>query len=164
MRTPGTERPTPVLTSCCALALTLAIGLASTEVASVTIDASEPFEEAAGCTYVEATMHGTVTRDDGSVGAYAVPLVLIYPDDGGNGVGVVDVPNSFFHWGTGFIPDPDGTLQLTRQTTDGFLFDQGYTYASAQWNKEVTDLFADDPAAGDQNHLASGSIERTSDA
>jgi len=164
MRTPVTRRPTPVPTICCALALTLALGLASAEVASVTVDASEPFEKVRGYTYVEATMHGIVTREDGSVGAYAVPLVLIFPDDGGNGVGVVDVPNSVFHWGTGFVPDPDGTLQLTRQATDGFLFDEGYTYASVQWNKEVTDLFADDPGAADQNHLASGSIERTSDA
>ena len=130
----------------------------------MTVDASEPFEKAHGYIYVEATMHGTVTRDDGSVAAYAVPLVLIFPDDGGNGVGVVNVPNSSFHWGTGFVPDPDGTLQLTRQTTDGFLFDEGYTYASVQWNKEVTDLFADDPDAADQNPLAAGSIERTSDA
>jgi hypothetical protein len=153
-----------LITACCVLALVLAAGLASAQVISVSIDSSEPFEKVSGYTYVEATMHGTVERDDGTVGEYSVPLVLIYPHDGGNGVGVVDIPNTVFHSGTAFIPDPDGTLQLTRQTTDGFLFEQGYTYASVQWDKDVTDLFADDAAAAEQNHLASGSIEQTTDA
>lgn len=133
-------------------------------VTSVTIDANKPFEKVSGYTYVEATMHGTVARDDGSLGEYSVPMILIYPNDGGNGVGVVDIPNTVFHSGTGFIPDPNGTLQLTRQVTDGFLFEQGYTYASVQWDKDVTDLFAGDAAAAKQNHLASGSIEQTTDA
>ena len=33
---------------------------------SVTIDAIRPFEEADGYTYVEATMHGSIEREDGS--------------------------------------------------------------------------------------------------
>ena len=154
----------PPIAACCFLALALVAGMAIAQVTSVVIDYSKPFEKLSGYTYVEATMHGTIERDDGSVGEYSVPLVLIYPEDGGNGVGVVDIPNTVFHSATGFIPDPDGTLQITRQTTDGFLFEQGYTYASVQWDKDVTELFADDPEAAEQNHLASGSIEQTTDA
>ena len=33
------------------------------------------------------------------------------------------------------------TIQFTQLTTDGYLFERGYTYASVQWNKEVTELF-----------------------
>lgn len=165
MRTPApTIRTSASLAACCSLVLVLVVGLASAEVISVAIDASRPYEAADGYTFIEATMHGTIDRADGSQGRYAVPLVLISPDDGGNGVGIVDVPNSVFHAFTGFVPDPDGTLRLIEQATGGFLFRHGYTYAAVQWNKEVTDLFADDPAAAEQNHLAAGSIERTSDA
>jgi hypothetical protein len=131
----------------------------------VTIEHAEPFDKVSGYTYAEAMMTGTIERDDGSTGEYEVPLVLIYPDDGGNGVGIVDIPNSVAYGGTGFeVVDPSSTLQVTRMTTDGYLFEQGYTYASVQWNKEVTDLFASVDGAADENHLVAGSIERTEDA
>lgn len=73
---------------------------------SVTLDAIRPFEEAEGYTYAEATMRGTVERDDGSEGEYAVPIVLIYPHDGGNGIGVVDWLNT-------------GSLDSPRPQTNG---------------------------------------------
>ncbi len=147
------------------LALALAIGLASARIDSVTIDSSEPFEEVDGYIYVEATMHGTVEREDGSVGEYSVPLVLIYPEDGGNGVGVVDWPNSVFYSVTGHQDlDESETKQYARIVTDGYLFESGYTYASVQWSKEVTELFADVPPGEDPNHLVRGTIERATDA
>ncbi|TVR92033.1 MAG: hypothetical protein EA416_08295 [Trueperaceae bacterium] len=59
--------------ACCSLVLALAAGLASARVDSVTIDRVEPFEKAGGYTYVEATMHGTVEREDGSVGGVRRP-------------------------------------------------------------------------------------------
>ena len=150
--------------ACCALVLTLVVGLANARVSSVTVDHVEPFEKVDGYTYVEATMHGVVEREDGSVGEYAVPLVLIYPDDGGNGVGVVDWPNSVYYSVTGHESlDGSQTRQYARIVTDGYLFDAGYTYASVQWSKEVAELFADVPAAQDANHLVGGSIERVTD-
>ena len=150
---------------CCSVVLALATGLANATVSSVTVDSSEPFEKVSGYTYVEATMHGTVERADGSVGEYAVPLVLIYPEDGGNGVGVVDWPNTAYYWATGHEDlDEWQTVEFTRRTTDGYLFEAGYTYASVLWSKEVAELFADVPPGEDPNHLVRGSIERGTDA
>ncbi|TVR92032.1 MAG: hypothetical protein EA416_08290 [Trueperaceae bacterium] len=97
-------------------------------------------------------------------GGYAVPLVLICPEDGGNGVGVVDWPNSVHYSVTGHQDlDVSQTRQWARATTDGYLFEAGYTYASVQWSKEVAELFADVPTAQDANHLVGGSIERGTD-
>ena len=156
---------TALLALCCSAALALAAGLANATVDSVTIDSSQPFEKVVGYTYVEATMRGTVERADGSVGTYAVPLVLIYPEDGGNGVGVVDWPNTVHYSITGHRDlDESQTRQWARDATDGYLFEAGYTYASVQYNKEVTELFADVPPGEDSNHLVRGSIERGTDA
>ncbi len=131
----------------------------------VTIDHQEPFDEAEGYTYVEATMHGEVERDDGSEGEYSVPFLLIHKNGDGNDVGVVDLTNSVFYPGTGFtVDDPNSSLMLIRQTTDGYMFEQGYTYLALQWNKEATDFFDGDDEAAEENHLASGSIEQASDA
>lgn len=150
---------------CCSLVLALAAGSASATVDRVTVQSSEPFEKVSGYTYAEATMHGTVARADGTVGEYAVPMVLIYPDDGGNGVGVVDWPNSVYYSVTGHQDlDESMTYQWARVATDGYLFEGGYTYASVQWNKEVTELFADVPPGDDANPLLRGSIERGTDA
>jgi hypothetical protein len=158
--------PLRAMAACwCVLGLALAAGTARAEVTSVTIDFSEPFEEASGYTYVEATMNGTVNRDDGSTGSYAVPMVLIYPEDGGNGVGVVDWPNGGYYELTGFSDlDESMTIQYARRTTDGYLFENGYTYASVQWRKGVTELFADVPLEDDSNHLVRGTIDHGGDA
>ena len=123
---------------------------------SVTIDSSEPFEKVSGYTYVEATMHGE------GEGEYAVPIVLIYPNDGGNGVGVVDWANTATH---DFEPplDEEATAQLTRVTTDGHLFENEYTYASVQWHKAVTETFGDEPPEDDHHHLNYGFIEEAPD-
>ena len=149
----------------CFLVLVLA-GFASADVTSVTVDSSTPFEQVSGYTYVEATIHGTIERADGVRGAYAVPLILIYPDDGGNGVGVVDWVNTAVMRELGFIEDATSIRQLALWSTGTYLFDEGYTYAAVQWDKAVTDVFGeaapdDDP---DRNHLAHGVIEDMSDA
>jgi hypothetical protein len=135
---------------------------------SVTIDAIRPFEEADGYTYVEATMHGTVERDDGSAGAYAVPIVLTYPHDGGNGVGVVDWPNTISLQSGGFTATADEwtPTQYALRTTDGFLFENGFTYAAVQWDKAVTDHFGPSALDGGEqhSHLIYGTIEEAEDA
>src|SRR5262245_19809329 len=46
---------------------------------SVTVSATRDYANAAGYTYAEITIRGSVVRADGSVGLYSVPAVLIYP-------------------------------------------------------------------------------------
>ena len=156
----------PLIAACWFLVLALVAGVASAQVTSVTIDYSKPFEKVDGYTYVEATMHGTVEREDGSVGEYSVPMILIYPEDGGNGAGVVDWPNSQgYRVGGHDDPDEFETFQWARLTTDEYLFENGYTYASVQWSKEVTELFGPDaPEDQEYNHLVYGAIDRGTDA
>ena len=140
-------------------------GVANAEVISVTVDVSQPFDEVSGYQYVEATMNGVVLRDDGSEGEYSVPVVLIYPEEDGNGIGVVDIPNTVvIHW----VPGASewAVQQLTRNTTESYLFETGYTYISVLWDKAVTETFGATPPddGSDFNHLAYGTIERGDDA
>ena len=103
--------------------------------------------------YVEGSLNGTIAHDDGSTGSYSVGFVLYYPteSDQVNGAGVVDYPNSVYYhvihplYGApGGIPSvhrEEFTFQFTLATTEDYLFKEGYTYMSIQWNKVVTDLF-----------------------
>ena len=133
---------------------------------SVTVNTSRDYENARGYTYAEITIHGSVARADGSVGEYSVPAVIIYPRHRhGKGVGVVDWLNSaFYHF---FPPETEaGTFQFTLLATGNYLFEEGYTYVSIQWNKAVTEIFG--PTIPDDgqphNHLLYGSIDRSADA
>jgi hypothetical protein len=133
---------------------------------TVTVNTSRDYEKAKGYTYAEITINGSVARADGTAGQYSVPAVIIHPRNGrGNDVGVVDWLNSaFYHF---FEPVTEfGTFEFTLLATENYLFDEGYTYLSIQWNKAVTEIFG--PAApndGQQhNHLVYGSIERGADA
>jgi hypothetical protein len=133
---------------------------------SVTVNTTRAYEGARGYTYAEITIHGSVLRADGSVGQYSVPAVVIYPRFGrGNGVGVVDWLNSaFYHF---FPPTSEfETVQFTLLATDTYLFDEGYTYVSIQWNKAVTEFFGPTAPLDDRrhNHLVYGSIDRSADA
>lgn len=139
---------------------------AEAAISSVTVNTTRDHEGARGYTYAEVTIHGSVLRADGSVGQYSVPAVVIYPRYGrGNRVGVVDWLNSaFYHF---FPPTTeDGTFQFTRLATGSYLFDEGFTYISIQWNKKVTEIFGPTlPNDGQpHNHLVYGSIERSADA
>jgi hypothetical protein len=140
-------------------------GAASAQVMSVTVGFSQPFDEVSGYQYVEGTMNGVVFRDDGSQGEYSVPVVLIYPEEDANGIGVVDIPNTVAFQ---LFPDADewSVLQYTRITTERFLFETGYTYISVLWDKVVTETFGPTPPddGSDFNHLAYGDIERSDDA
>lgn len=135
---------------------------------SVTIDEIRPFEDADGYIHVEATMRGTVERDNDSAGAYAVPIMVVYPDNRGNGVGVVDWPNTSDLHNGGYTATADRVSlgHLALRTTDGYLFENGYTYAAVQWDKAVTEHFG--PSASDgaeqHNHLIYGTIEEAEDA
>jgi hypothetical protein len=133
---------------------------------SVTVRTSAKCETAEGYICAEITIRGSVARDDGSVGQYSVPAIIMYPRHGrGKGVGVVDWLNSaFYHF---FPPTTEfGTFQFTLLATGNYLFDEGYTYISIQWNKAVTEIFG--PAAPNDgqlhNHLVYGSIDRSADA
>ena len=124
---------------CVFCTLTLVPMTAEATISSVTVNTTRDYENAAGYTYAEITIHGSVARADGSVGLYAVPAVLIYPRPGrGNGVGVVDWLNSsFYHF---FLPTTEfGTFQFTLSATGNYLFEEGYTYVSIQWDKAVTE-------------------------
>jgi hypothetical protein len=151
---------------CVCIALILAPGRAEATIDGVTVGATRPYEDAANYTHAEITIHGTVARADGSEGRYSVPAVVIYPRHGrGNGVGVVDWLNSAVYH---FLPPTteDRTIQFTLLATGSFLFDEGYTYLSIQWNKKVTETFG--PTAPDNGrphgHLLYGTIEKSADA
>jgi hypothetical protein len=139
---------------------------AEANINSVTVHTSRDYENADGYTYAEITIHGSVARGDGSAGQYSVPAVIIYPRHGrGKGVGVVDWLNSaFYHF---FPPTTEfGTFQFTLLATGNYLFDEGYTYISIQWNRAVTEIFGPTVPNDGQphNHLVYGSIDRSADA
>jgi len=148
------------------IALTLAPIRVEATITSVTVDAARDYDNARGYIYAEITVHGTVDREDGSVGVYAAPAVLIYPrHHRANRVGVVDWVNSAYYH---FFPATTefGTFQFTLLATEHYLFDEGYTYVSIEWDKAVTEIFG--PAAPvdaqPHNHLLYGSIDRSADA
>jgi hypothetical protein len=153
-----------------ALCLVVTVGFvpltAEATIASVTVETCRDYENADGYTYAEITIRGSVSRADGTVGNYSVPAVIIYPKHGrGKRVGVVDWLNSAFYH---FFPAATefGTFEFTRLATGNYLFEEGYTYLSVQWNKKVTGIFG--PRAPNDgrphNHLVYGSIERSADA
>jgi alpha/beta hydrolase family protein len=151
---------------CVVVWLTFASGTAEAIINSVTVNTSREYENAEGYTYAEITIHGSIARSDGSVGQYSVPALIIYPRQGrGNGVGVVDWLNSaFYHF---FPPVTEfATFQFTLLATGNYLFEEGYTYISIQWNKAVTEIFG--PTAPDDgqphSHMVYGSIARSADA
>jgi hypothetical protein len=147
------------------VALTVVPTRAEATVDSVTVITSRDFEHADGYTYAEITVRGSVARADGGAGQYSVPAVVIYPRHGGKRVGVVDWLNSAFYH---FFPPTreDGTFEFTRLATGNYLFEEGYTYLSIQWNKAVTHVFGPTPPADGKphNHLLYGSIEQSADA
>jgi hypothetical protein len=135
----------------------------------VTVDTSRHFGVFGGrsYTYVEATMTNSINRPypepDGS---YSVGMILIYPTySSGNETAIVDWPNSVFYSFYGFQPIEQLTLEMTRVSTDNFVFDQGFVYASVQWNKAVTEIFGPTQPAGEgHNRLVYGTIEHGADA
>jgi hypothetical protein len=152
--------------ACALIALTVAPTRAGATIHAVTVTTTRDYENARGYTYAEITVHGSVARADGSVGVYDAPAVLIFPrHHRGNRVGVVDWVNSaFYHF---FPPTTEfGTFQFTLLATSNYLFDQGYTYLSIQWDKAVTEIFGPTSPVDGQphNHLLYGSIDRSADA
>jgi hypothetical protein len=157
----------PLKIALCALGVFAFVPLtAEAAINAVTVNTSRDYENAKGYSYADITIDGSVVRDDGTVGQYSVPAVIIYPRHGrGNGVGVVDWLNSaFYHF---FDPtNEDSTLQFTLLATENYLFEEGYTYISVQWDKHVTEIFGAKPPADGEDHnpLVYGSIERGVDA
>ena len=159
----GTRLKTAV---CMLVTLIFMSTAAEAAIRSVTVNTARDHDGAPGYTYAEITMHGSVARADGSVGHCSVPAVVIYPRHGrGNKPGVVDWLNSAFYH---FFPATTefGTFEFTRLATGSYLFDEGYTYISIQWNKKVTEIFGPTAPNDGQphNHLVYGSIDRSADA
>ncbi len=141
--------------------------------------------------FVDATMRGTIQRDEGNVGAYEVPIKLAYPVDGGNGLGVVDLVNnagwaisSQAHAGNPhacvrgenpfFCDELEGDSEGRRvekhmftyghRLTRGSLMRQGYTYMALQPNKAPLNHFGPEPPEGYSRHrLVYGFIEEPAD-
>lgn len=112
---------------------------------------------------VEGLMVATFTREDGSTGHYRAPLIMRFPVGGrpGNGVGVVDVPNTAkFGFPTPRPLTIDDILQFGESTVGDFLLDEGFTYISVMWAKQVVDFFGAGPPAGQRRGLGYGTIER----
>ena len=150
---------------CVCMALTFVPLGAEATIDSVAVKRTRDYEGGDGYTYAEITIRGSVARADGSVGRYSVPAVMIYPRHGrGQGVGVVDWLNSAFYH---FFPAATefGTFQFTLLATGNYLFEEGYTYISIQWDKAVTAIFGPTPPDDGQshNHLVYGSIDRSAD-
>jgi len=151
----------------CLLGMVLPSGtVAGQQITAVTIDSIAPYEGAAGYIYLEATMNGRVTREDGSEGEYSVPLILKYPADDGNGVGVVDWVNSSRLQNFDWLEDEFLIGQILLTTAGDYLLEEGYTYAAVQWGKSITEIFGPTPPDDGRryNHLAYGTIERGPDA
>jgi Alpha/beta hydrolase domain len=171
---------------------TLAIPISvQATVTSVKVDYTAPFGTFSGrdYVYVEATMKGSFTRADSSAGTYSIPIVLIKPDnDPGNGFGVVDMPNTvyfvIYNFEMCFRPPslaPDKYTHLwcnngekglrlantiyplAWQSTETYLFEQGYTYMAVQWDAAVTGTYGDGAFADGRKRLAYGKIENGND-
>ena len=102
---------------------------------------------------VEGLMVATFTRADGSIGSYRVPLIMAFPTQkgrAGNGVGLVDVPNSadFNVLPPDFPLTEQNITQWALRATGDYLFRKGYTYLAVQWSKTVTDRLGADPPPG----------------
>lgn len=117
---------------------------------------------------VEGLMVGSFARADGSTGSYRVPLIMAFPaQDGraGNGVGVVDVPNSAAFGVTPQLPlTEEDITQAALLATGDYLFREGYTYLAVQWNKMVTDRLGADPPPDRPRRLGYGVIDRAEDS
>ena len=141
--------------------------------------------------FVDATMRGTVERDDGSTGEYAVPVKLAYPVGGGNGLGVVDLVNDGVFRGSQqahegnphacvrgedpmFCHELEGDSEGRRvenrmvrwadRLTGGSLLRQGYTYMALQPGKATLDHMGPERPVGYRRHrLVYGFIEEPVD-
>ena len=141
--------------------------------------------------FVDATMRGTVERDDGSTGGYEVPIKLAYPVGGGNGLGVVDLVNAAVLQNStqaalgdphacvrgenpSFCDAPEGDSEGRRveghmvrwadRLTGGSILRQGYTYMALQWGKATLDHMGPEPPEGYSRHrLVYGFIEEPGD-
>jgi hypothetical protein len=134
---------------------------AEARIASVTVNTTRQYENASNYTYSEITIRGDV----GASGHYTVPATIIFPRTGGNNIGVVDwINNAFYH----FFPASTefGTFQFTLLGTGNYLFQQGYTYMTIQWDKMVTGIWGPTPPNDGQphNNMVYGVIEHGADA
>lgn len=91
--------------------------------------------------WVNAQMHGTVERKDGSTGRYRVPAVLMYPDRNPSGFGFVDVINT-----APFAVYTDETAPEGKRTVyhigdiifSDYLRREGFSYLAVMSQRMVT--------------------------
>ena len=119
------------------------------EVRRVVVSAFGELGVYGGRDYVWATAHmeGRVSREDGTAGAYRVPVTLYYPQGGSNGFGFVDVVNNADFYN--FPPDRtvlgEHSVNYTGATIlSDFLRMEGFTYFAVQWSKMTTELLGPD--------------------
>jgi hypothetical protein len=86
--------------------------------------------------YVSAFMEGILQRSDGSTGKYSVPLELLYPLEGWNGISIVDIENSAL---ASMFRTPKSVSYGRTMLTDGHIASQGYAYVSVHWDKQTSD-------------------------
>jgi hypothetical protein len=130
------------------LALTLCLALASIDVAHaevtrVVVKASGPMGVFKGRQYlwVTAMMEGIVKREDGEMGQYRVPVVLMYPDRQPNGLGFVDAVNvsAFHNYKEGEAPGGKRSVAYHGDLIfSDYLRREGFTYIAVQWARIVT--------------------------
>ena len=117
---------------------------------------------------VEGLMEATFTRQDGSEGSYSVPLIMAFPTRqgrAGNGVGLVDLPNSADFGILADRPLTEANIgQFALRTTGNYLFREGYTYLAVQWAKRVTDRLGENPPPGRSRRLGYGMIQQAADS
>ena len=97
--------------------------------------------------WVNAQMHGTMRRDDGSLGHYRVPISMVYPDRISNGFGFIDAVNSadFELYSKETSPLGMRKIYYAGEAVLGdYLKREGYVYISVQWARLVTDALGPD--------------------
>ena len=114
-------------------------------------------------------MVGTFPRPgEVALGSYRVPLIMAFPTQygrAGNGVGLVDVPNSAdFNVLADRPLTEENITQWALRATGDYLFREGHTYLAVQWSQTVTNRLGPEPPPGRHRGLGYGVIERASDS
>lgn len=133
----------------CSLAFLAAAGAvtkqAAADVLEATVEASGSLGTFGGREYIwaQATLTGTASREGGSIGAYRVPISLMYPKGEGNGVGFVDVVNTadFLLYSDEQAPFGKRKVAYIGDITfSDYLRVEGFTYIAIQWSRMVTEV------------------------
>ena len=98
-----------------------------------------------GYTQLETVLSAQFTRTDGTIGSYATPLTIAYPQASSqcSDIAVLDVVNSVFYETFDFAGTPGdpffpSLLPLARMIAgDAFIHESGFVYGGVVWDKSV---------------------------